>query len=85
MFFTVDPIEINLQKEVILSFSEKPQKYIYCEEILHDKISFYEFYWTLKELILESSSLEEFAFVFPNNPNEKELYQKFVKHLNHNK
>ena len=85
LFFTVDPIEINLQKEVILSFSEKPQKYIYCEEILHDKISFYEFYWTLKELILESSSLEEFAFVFPNNSKEQELYQKFVKHLKDNK
>ena len=85
LFFFVEPFEIDSQKEVILSFSEKPRKYIYCEEILHDKISFYEFYWTLKELILRSDSLEEFAFVFPNNQNEKELYQKFVKHLNHNK
>lgn len=85
LFFFVEPFEIDSQKEVILSFSEKPQKYIYCEEILHDKISFYEFYWTLKELILRSDSLEEFAFVFPNNSKEQELYQKFVKHLNHNK
>ena len=81
LFFTVDLIEIDFQKEVILNFAENPQKYIYCEELLHDKISFYEFYWTIKELILESDSLEEFAFVFPNNPKEKEFYQKFAKQL----
>lgn len=84
LFFFVEPFEIDLQKESILNFSENPQKYIYCEELLHDKISFYEFYWTLSELILESNSLEEFAFVFPNNPKEKEFYQKFVKQLKHN-
>ena len=84
LFFTVEPFEIDSQKEVILSFSEKPQKYIYCEELLHDKISFYEFYWTIKELILESDSLEKFAFIFPNNPKEKEFYEKLVKQLKHN-
>lgn len=81
LFFTVDPIQIDLQKEVILNFSEKPQKYIYCEEILHDKITFYEFFWILKQLILEFGSSEEYAFVFPNNSKEKEFYEKFVNQL----
>jgi hypothetical protein len=83
LFFTVDPFEFDSQKEAILNLSEKPSKYIYCEELLHDKISFYEFYWVVKELILKHDSLEDFAFVFSNNSKEKEFYQKFAKQLKH--
>jgi hypothetical protein len=84
LFFSVDLFEFDSQKEAILNLSEKPSKYIYCEELLHDKISFYEFYWVVKELILKHDSLEDFAFVFPNNSKEKEFYEKFVTQLKHN-
>ena len=70
--------------QYILKYSEEPKSFVYCDQVLHNEINFYHFACLLIS-VMNKRPLEEFAFVFPNNSKEQELYQKFVKHLNHNK
>ena len=68
------------EDQYVLKCSEEPKSFVYCDQVLHNQINFYHFTCFLTS-VMNKRPLEEFAFVFPNNPKEKEFYQKFGKHL----
>jgi len=69
--------------QYILKCSKKPKIFIFCDQVLHNQINFYHFVCFLVS-VMDKRPLEDFAFVFPNNPKEKELYQRLVKCLKGN-
>ena len=66
--------------QYVLKCSEEPKSFVYCDQALYNQINFYHFACFLTS-VMNKHPLEEFAFVFPNDPKEKELYQKFVNKM----
>lgn len=54
------------------------KNFLYIKEMIHNKITFYEFYYFLRR-IFDEEDLKNVCFVFPNNEKEVEFYERFIK------